>query len=160
MARLEEMAYGRKLVDPEKGQMVDILQVSFIAPDGETYTHDFQNGGWTPNNPALQFMAQFGYQPTDFADGPVDCYDDQILIKIVWIEDEQTYMVHKEAMSGARKALFESEWFGSPNDEEWTHEPHRDSDDDDSDGDDIDVEVADDESDSGIMVNVDSDDND
>jgi len=110
----------------------DVVRVHFRTPDDECHHHDLPNGQWGLQNPALQFMAKWGYKPSLIGDSapsrrdgegktgvsPVaddsamrDCEDDMQLIPVARNPQEGDWLLHREAMSDAQEALEDAEWF-------------------------------------------------
>lgn len=93
-----------------------VLRIEFRAPDGEVYHADLPNGDWVPNNAALQFLAKWGYKPSDVGpDGGTrrDCEPDQKLIPVAEHPPTNQWVLHQLSMKGADEELEEAEWFAT-----------------------------------------------
>lgn len=147
-ARLTALQFRRK------GQQ-SVLRVYF-EKHGEEYYHDLPNGMWTIDNVALQFMAKWGYKPSDIGDDSStmrDCMDDTLALSVV--DSDGQYKLSQMAMSGAETALRNAEWFGGADDSEKDETPQRpigggsiDKDGGPS------IRLSDEDSDSGVTVDV------
>lgn len=118
IGRLLKIRYTAKSMNAESegvqqaGQM-NVLQLEYRAPDDEVHTFDLPNGDWQANNVALQFLANYGYSPSDFGDGaPVlDCTDADRYVPLVYDDRNGDYLLHEKALEDAEDALMEAEWF-------------------------------------------------
>jgi hypothetical protein len=93
----------------------DALCVDFEV-DGEAYTHQIANDGWSYQTPALQFFGLMGIRPSQFEDGEYSFGNETV--DAVWIEQQQKYLIDvQEFFKGAEK-LSETDWF-NPEGEVW-----------------------------------------
>lgn len=115
MGRLEGIQYREATFYTGDGRVgsIDVLRIHFRAPDGDYYEFDLQNGNWSLGNAALQFMALWGYQPSELDGTYHDAHDDQILVPIAPLDQstDPDWGLAETAMSGGREALEEAEWF-------------------------------------------------
>lgn len=159
--RLTEIRYTQVMgVIQGQRQPMHSVRIEFQAPDGDYYTHDFPNGRYDYDHPGLQFMAKWGYQPSDIPVDPWparDCRGDQKLVPLVYDEEHDHWFLHELAMKGAEEALKDVEWFAPVEDPQ---QPDGGSDDagggsDDSDGGgQVTAEMEDEESDRGVTMVV------
>jgi len=111
LARLVALQFRQTGNVPQ--QPVPILRIYLRAPDGDMHTHDLPNGGWTVDNAALQFLAKWGYRPSDIGEGDStmrDCEPDTTVVPVV-PDGDGSYLLAQHAMKDAESALRESEWF-------------------------------------------------
>lgn len=128
MGRLEALHFREAAFYTNDGRVgsIDVLRVHFRAPDGDYYEHDLQNGDWRITNQALQFLAKWGYRPSQIGDHDStmrDCHDDQILLPLAPNEGADGglgYGLAQTALSGGREALKDATWFDTEDDEEST----------------------------------------
>lgn len=123
MARLENLQYRESTFYAPDGQVgsVEVLRIYFRTHEDEHDQFDLPNGGWQLSNKALQFLAKWGYRPSDIGDHDSamrDCHDDQVLIPIAPDGEEDGWGLAEEAMQGAQEALEDAEWFASDAGEE------------------------------------------
>lgn len=120
MGRLLGLQFREAAFYTDDGRVgsIDVMRIHVRASDGRTYSHDLQNGGWQRSNEALQFLAKWGYRPSDFPeDGAfLGTEADQVLVPIT-VAADGSYTLAQLAMNGARAALEDAEWF-SPSDDE------------------------------------------
>jgi len=86
-----------------------VLDVTFVAPDGETYTHSLDNREWLVSNPALQLMALNGFKPSDIEGTSMDTGGWSWLLPLTYADDE--YKLSQAALQGGVAALRKAEWF-------------------------------------------------
>lgn len=127
MGRLLSLSFRQMSFYTDDGGVgsMDVLRIHFCAPDGDVYHHDLPNTDYHLGNEALQFLAKWQYQPTDWAEDEtrLDVEDEQVLIPVAMTPDG-VYGLGQQAMSGARDALANAEWFAPSNDEEADSDPH------------------------------------
>jgi hypothetical protein len=104
--------------DDGRAGSIDVMRVHLRCPDGDVHEHDLPNGAYNIENAALQFMAKWGYQPTDWPDDSayLDTEDDQVLVPVAPMGDG--FGLAQTAMRDAREALEDAEWFDSDQSED------------------------------------------
>ena len=122
MGRLTALQFRQKTVymDGDNPMGMDVMRVHFVAPNDESYYHDLPNNEYTLNNKALQFMAKWGYQPTDLGNGThYDAYEDQKLLPIVYVGETEhadcEYALAQTALKRGESLLESAEWFAPHN---------------------------------------------
>jgi hypothetical protein len=128
MAYLHGIQYREAAVylDGGRATSTDVIRVHFRTHEGEMDQFDFPNGSWDLGNSGLQFMALYGYQPTDLPeDGALlDTSDDDVLVPIAPDPYDGGWGLAQNAMSGGREALEEAEWFDPEVEIESTGDAH------------------------------------
>lgn len=162
MARLLSLRFGQDQVEFNgQSKPMMVLKVEFRAPDADIYEHPLVNGDWSKGNAALQFMAKWGYQPTDFPEHPpkLDVEDDRVLIPVTQNPESGQWFLHELAMKNGEEALEDAEWFSPIEEHEDTTEVPVQSGGggagDPDGGGQVEVEQAPEESDRGINVAID-----
>lgn len=90
----------------------DILNVEFEV-EGETYTHELPNKGWSLKTTALQFMGYTGIQPTDFEHGSY-LFGEGEYIDV--LKNDGEYYLPKKLMVMGATQLDQSDWFNPEGD--------------------------------------------
>lgn len=100
-------------LDDGRATSMDVIRVHFNTHEGEMDYFDFPNGAWDVGNGGLQFMALYGYRPSDFAHDSafLDTSDDGVLVPLAPDPREGGWGLAQTAMSDGREALEEAEWF-------------------------------------------------
>ena len=117
LGRLTQLSFREKSYYDGNGNVgsTDVLRVTYIGYDGDEYHTDFPNGSWHESNKALQFLANYGYGPSDIdgrSETTRDCYEDRILIPLAQKPNGE-WGIHQRAMMAAESALKNAEWFGT-----------------------------------------------
>lgn len=84
-----------------------VLRVVFEYA-GEEHTHDLPNGEFTLSNPALQFLAYVGLQPTDI-DGNRYVPSQRLVVPVVR-NGEDSYALHNEVLEAGAVNLQNADW--------------------------------------------------
>lgn len=110
LGRLTALQYRHIAPQPGGHPTMPVLRVHFRAPDAEHYHHDLPNGNWALTNASLQFMALWGYQPSELGGTMHDATADKTLIPVT-PTGNGGYAIAQTAMQGGQEALREAEWF-------------------------------------------------
>ena len=94
--------------------MTDALSVDFTL-NGETFTHQIPNRGWSYENPSLLFLGYLDLKPSDI-EGTQYVFDEKVMCPVVGVED--TYRLVEKPFKVGKYFLQESEWF-NPKGEVW-----------------------------------------
>lgn len=177
LGRLVALQFRNIAAQPGAHPTVPVLRVHLRVPDGSYHHHDLMNGGWLINNEALQFLALWGYKPSDIGgdDSTMrDCLPDKTCVPIAPVnnqwDDDAEWGLAQSAMEGGQDALRDADWFdgddstkgGDDNDQSGGGggpDPgtgNRGGVEEPSDPEEADVtaEVAPEESDQGVTVNI------
>lgn len=163
MGRIVALQYREAAVylDGGRAASTDVLRLYIRTHEGEMDTFDLPNTEWALNNSALQFMALYGYQPTDLDhDSTVLDIEDDTLMVTLAPDPTGGWGLTEVAMSGGREALDEAEWFDPDVDVEAADGAHSavnappgpDPSTGNRGG--VDMEVSDGDSDTGVEVTV------
>ena len=87
--------------------MTDTLSVDFKV-NGETFTHQIPNRGWSYENPSLLFLGYVDLKPSDI-DGTQYVFDEKVMCPVVRVED--TYRLDEKPFKLGKYFLQESDWF-------------------------------------------------
>jgi hypothetical protein len=117
LGRLVALQFRHVAPQPGAHPTMPVLRVHLRAPDGDYYHHDLPNGDWQLNNESLQFLALWGYKPSDIGshnDTMRDCIPDTTCVPIAptgnaW--DDTDWGLAETAMEGGQDALREADWF-------------------------------------------------
>lgn len=102
-------------VQPDTAADTSALVVSFTAPDAREYEQFLSNPEWSVRNPALQFMALHGIQPSDVSGPNADVRDWQWMVPLA-ADGEGSYALAENALQGGVRALRNADWFGPSDD--------------------------------------------
>jgi len=103
----------------------DVLRVTFEGPYGNTYQHDLDNGPFSFQNPALQFMAHCGGAPSRVD----DCTGASITLCRGHSDEIGEYgyfMIAEQTLRSGRIALKSADWFPRDMCPDSTEEPEND----------------------------------
>jgi hypothetical protein len=105
--------YGRVILSRYYGlNEYQVLRVYFDGPNGTEY-HDIPNKTWTIDNHALQFMALWGFKPSDFDGTEIDLSDEPLALRLTQAPDhvDCEWSLTKGAFVGGETALRNADWF-------------------------------------------------
>lgn len=113
LGRLTAIQYREAAIPVGDGRVgsIDVVRLYFRAPDGSEHEFDLASNHWHTSNTALQFMALYGYQPTELDGTLHDAYDDQVVFPIAPTPEEGGWGLAQVALEGGEEALEDAEWF-------------------------------------------------
>lgn len=91
-----------------------VLRVEFRAPDAQYYEQDLPNNRWDTGCPALQFLANWGYRPSEIDGTSMDVRDDKLHVPLAPMDPADPtagWGLAEAALDGGETALEEAEWF-------------------------------------------------
>lgn len=113
-------------LDNGRATSTDVFRIHFRTHEDEMDHHDFPNSAWSLGNAGLQFMALYGYRPTDFPENRtlLNTDDSGVLIGLAPDPHSNGWGLSQTAMRGGKAALDEAEWFDPDVGDEAADEAH------------------------------------
>jgi len=114
MGRIVALDMRNVAREPGGDPTVPVLRVHMQTHSNEVDHHDLINDDYSVQNSALQFMALYGYQPSDIngrSETYINVEEGNIIVPIVPKEGEASWGLSRSALRGGERALREAEWF-------------------------------------------------